>query len=154
MNRARIGQILVTMTQMKTTEPDADVRAFLAAVSEAGRRVDDLGLDLLYRRVTGWIPRKWGPNIVGYGRYDYEKTSGRSGQMCATGFSPRKANMVNYIMPGYANFDQSLARLGKHKAGNARLYLGRLSGADIDVQAELVRAGLDDRARQWPVSGP
>jgi len=33
------------------------------------------------------------------------------------GFSPRKANQVIYLMPGYLELADQLARLGKHKIG-------------------------------------
>ena len=89
-------------------------------------------LDAIFREVTGWAPKMWGPSIVGYGRYHYVYDSGREGEMCATGFSPRKANLVVYIMPGYADFSALLADLGKHKLGKSCLYLNKL--ADIDTR--------------------
>ena len=54
-------------------------------------------------------------------------------------------------MPGYADFGPILARLGKHTKGKSCLYLNKLEDADPDVLIELIRAGLHDLARQWPV---
>jgi len=71
-------------------------------------------LDRMFRDITGWQPKMWGANIIGYGQYHYTYDSGRSGDFLATGFSPRKANLSLYIMPGYANFQSILDRLGKH----------------------------------------
>jgi hypothetical protein len=51
----------------------------------------------------------------------------------------RKANMVVYIMPGFSEYQDLLARLGKHKTGSSCLYLGRLSNIDLDVLHEIVR---------------
>jgi hypothetical protein len=42
---------------------------------------------------------------------------GREGDFLATGFSPRKANLSIYIMPGYQDYATILKRLGKHKTG-------------------------------------
>lgn len=75
-------------------------------------------------------PADVGPSIVGYGSYHYKYDSGREGDMCATGFSPRKANLVLYIMPGYQDYGALLDRLGKHKLGKSCLYLNKL--ADVD----------------------
>ena len=34
------------------------------------RRAGVLKLDTLFRKITGWEPRMWGPIIIGYGAYD------------------------------------------------------------------------------------
>ena len=89
--------------------------------------------------------------MLGYGIYDYTYASGRSGQFLATGFSPRKSKLSIYIMPGYADFGHILNRIGKHTVGKSCLYLNRLDDADEAVLAELIRAGLGDLAKRWPV---
>lgn len=127
-----------------------DISAHLNAVEPAARRADALSLDALFRRVTGFAPVLWG-SIVGYGRYRYTYASGRSGESLATGFAARKANLVLYIMPGYADFGPILGRLGTWKTGKSCLYLKRLSDVDPDVLSELIRAGLDDLATRWTV---
>ncbi|MBS0123956.1 DUF1801 domain-containing protein [Thetidibacter halocola] len=139
------------MADNVTRPTDASVAEFLASVEPSGRRNDALHLDTVFRRVSGWQPRLWGPSIIGYGRYDYRYASGRAGQYLATGFAPRKANMVVYIMPGYADFSAILPRLGPHRLGKSCLYLGSLSVIDEGVLAELISAGLDDLRRRWPV---
>ena len=139
------------MVQNKTQPTPEDVEAFLSAVEPERRREDALALNALFQRVTGWSPVMWGPSMVGYGAYHYRYESGREGDFLATGFSPRKSNLSIYIMPGYADFDAILDRLGKHKTGKSCLYVNRLSDIDLDVLAELIQAGLDDLGRKWPV---
>ncbi|MFY0635480.1 MAG: DUF1801 domain-containing protein [Vannielia sp.] len=135
------------------TQPTAqDPRAFCNAVPHPGRREDALHLLDLFTATTTFAPRMWGPSIVGFGSYHYTYASGRTGDWLATGFSPRKANMVVYIMPGYTDFSHILARLGPHRLGKSCLYLGRLARIDQAVLAELIRAGLDDLATRWPVA--
>lgn len=139
------------MSGNKTKVTDVAVEDYLSTVEPVGRREDALRLDGLFRAVTGWQPRMWGPSMVGYGRYHYIYDSGREGDFLATGFAPRKAKMVVYIMPGYAEFGPILDRLGPHRLGKSCLYLGALSKVDLDVLAELIGAGLRDLARRWPV---
>jgi hypothetical protein len=139
------------MAENKTRAHDGDVAAFLEAVEHPTRRADGLALDALFRQLTGWAPRMWGPTIVGYGSYHYRYNSGREGDSLATGFSPRKGNLSLYIMPGYADFDDVLGRLGKYKMGKACLYINKLADVDMDVLAELIRAGLDDLNQKYPV---
>ena len=139
------------MAENKTQAHDGDVAAFLQAVEHPTRRADGLALDALFRQLTGWAPRMWGPTIVGYGSYHYRYESGREGDSIATGFSPRKGNLSLYIMPGYADFDDVLGRLGKYEMGKACLYINKLADVDMEVLAELIRAGLGDLNQKYPV---
>jgi len=140
------------MSENRTRPTGAGVADFLDAVEHPTRRADAFALDALFRKVTGWQPQMWGPSIVGYGSYRYRYDSGRSGEMCATGFSPRKANLSVYIMPGYADFGEILAGLGKHRLGKSCLYINKLADIDREVLKRLIRAGLDDLATRWPVA--
>lgn len=139
------------MSGNKTAPTGADPVAFLNDVMPMQRREDGLKLDALFRDVTGFAPVLWGPSILGYGRYDYRYESGRAGTFLATGFSPRKANLVLYIMPGYADFSDILKDLGKHRLGRSCLYINKLADVDMDILARLIRAGLDDLSAKWPV---
>lgn len=63
--------------------------------------------------------------------------------MILTGFSPRKAALSLYIMPGYSNADEQLARLGKHKTGKSCLYINKLADVDMAVLEEIVIDGIN-----------
>ncbi|MFD2740502.1 DUF1801 domain-containing protein [Sulfitobacter aestuarii] len=128
-----------------------EVSEFLRQVTPERRHGEARALDALFREVTGWNPVLWKGGMLGYGRYDYTYASGHSGSWFATGFAPRRARLSIYIMPGYADFDVILTRLGKHKVGKSCLYLNKLADADQGVLAELIRAGLRDLAGHWPV---
>lgn len=135
----------------KTQATTQDVARFIETVDPLSKREDARVLDQVFRDVTGFHPAMWGPTIIGYGRYHYRYDSGRGGDFLATGFSPRKARHSIYIMPGYADFGDILARLGKHKMGKSCLYVNKLADIDLDVLAELIRAGLRDLEQKWPV---
>jgi uncharacterized protein DUF1801 len=140
------------MAKNKTQIMDTEVAGFLAQVSPAGKQADAHALDALFRRITGYEPRMWGASIIGYGTYHYTYKSGRTGDFLATGFSPRKAALSIYIMPGYADFTGILDRLGKHKIGKSCLYVNKLADIDTDALADLIRAGLADLSARWPVA--
>ena len=139
------------MATNKTQQTAVNVQDFLRQVDNNTRRADALVLDQLFRKITGFQPRMWGPTIVGYGQYHYTYDSGRQGDMPATGFSPRKANMVVYVVPGYDGFEALMQGLGKHRTGKSCLYLGPLKNIDLDVLGKLIRAGLDDLATRWAI---
>lgn len=129
----------------KTKPTDVDPRDFVAAVGSDKKRADAEVLLEFFERVTGLKPKMWGPSLIGYGRYHYKYESGREGDMLMTGFSPRKANLVMYIMPGYRSdaMQEKLSRLGKHKLGKSCLYINKLADVDMDVLEEIVRDGVD-----------
>lgn len=139
------------MTDNKTQPTAVDPHDFIAGIAHDRRRRDAAILLGLFSRVTGFAPRMWGPSIVGFGRYHYVYASGREGDHLATGFSPRKAAMSVYIMPGYTDFSAILARLGKHKKGKSCLYINKLDDIDLGVLEELIAAGLADLDGKWKV---
>ncbi len=135
----------------KTQPTSKDVKAYLDSVPHEGRREDaDLLLNMM-TRITGEPAVLWGPSIIGFGRYHYVYDSGREGDHFLTGFAPRKSNLVIYIMPGYGDFDDILADLGKFKLGKSCLYINKLADIDQAVLERLIRAGLEDLKRQWEV---
>lgn len=126
----------------KTKATDASVIDFIQSVEVPRRREDALTLLSWFTDVTGLTPRLWGSSIIGYGRYHYRYDSGRSGEYLMTGFSPRKAALSIYIMPGYRDMTEKLSRLGKHRTGKSCLYINRLSDIDMKVLAEIVTDGV------------
>jgi hypothetical protein len=138
------------MAENKTQPTDVAVADFIAAVDHPTRRADAEVLDAMFRRLTGWQPRMWGPTMIGYGSYDYTYDSGHSGTSLATGFSPRKANQVLYIMPGYADFQPILDRLGKYKKGKACLYINKLADVDESVLRELIADSYQWMKQKYP----
>lgn len=136
----------------KTQPSDVSVNEFLAAIPSPQKHADAVELDAIFRRVTGFSPVMWGPSMVGYGQYHYKYESGREGDSLATGFSPRKANFVVYILPGYTDFSDILATLGKFKIGKSCLYFNKLSDIDLPTLERLIKAGLKDLNTRWPVN--
>ncbi|NGM44868.1 DUF1801 domain-containing protein [Rhodobacter sp. SGA-6-6] len=126
-------------------------RAAWEAGLEPALRAEAAALLALFSRATGWEPRLWGGSMVGFGRYAYRYASGHAGEPLATGFAARKMEWSVYILPGYADHGAILARLGPHRVGKSCLYLRRLDRVDMAALEDLVRAGLADLARHWPV---
>lgn len=139
------------MAENKTQPTDVDPHDVVAAVEHPTRRADaEVLLDLM-ARVTGWEPRMWGPSIIGYGRYHYQYESGREGDFMVTGFSPRRSNLVLYVLPGYDDLGDDLDVLGKHRLGKSCLYVNKLADVDIDVLERIVRRGVDTMRARYDV---
>ncbi|GAA3667234.1 hypothetical protein GCM10023081_02560 [Arthrobacter ginkgonis] len=133
--------ILGRMSEAKTLPTDVDPRAFIAAVEHPVRRADAEYLLDLMQEVTGHEPVMWGPSIVGFGAYHYRYETGREGDACAVGFSPRKASLSLYGLTYGPEAPALLERLGKHKLGAGCLYVNKLADVDPEVLRELVAQG-------------
>lgn len=140
------------MSSNKTQVTDVSVEAFLQTIDHPVRSADARILVDLFADVTGDCPRMWGPSIIGYGQYANKYESGRAGVSLATGFSPRKSNVSIYIMPGYQDYGDILERLGKHKMGKSCLYVNKLADIDLCALRDLIKTGLRDLNKLWPVS--
>lgn len=134
----------------KTQPTPISAADFIAAVPDPAQRADALAIDAMMARLSGEPATMWGPSIIGYGRYHYRYDSGREGEMCRIGFSPRKGQTVVYLIDGYDGKDAQLARLGKHKIGKSCLYIKRLSDVDPVVLEEMIADSLDYMAQKYP----
>ena len=131
------------MSENKTRPTDQNVTAFLNGVDHKTRRQDGLALLDMMVEVTGEQPVLWGSSIVGFGSYHYQYESGREGDMPLVGFSPRKQSLTLYIMPGFDEYDDLLADLGKHKIGKSCLYIKKIEDIDLPTLRELVEQSVE-----------
>ena len=81
----------------KTRPTNASVPDFIAAVENPVRRADAEAISAMMAEATGEPPVLWG----GVHRRLWP-LRGPTGDWPLVGFSPRKANLVLYIMPGFA----------------------------------------------------
>jgi len=144
------------VTDVKTKPTAVTVEEFIAAVESASKREDAKVLDALFRKVTGQDPRMWGPSIIGYGSYHYKYESGREGDMCRSGFSPRKAKHSLYFMGRYCDaatgkkVDGLLGKMGKHKTGASCVYVNKLADIDLAVLEEIIGECWDAMNQKYP----
>jgi Domain of unknown function (DU1801) len=126
------------MAELKTKPTSASIKAYLEGIEPEDRRKDAKKVDAIMRRVTGEKGAMWGESIVGYGTYHYVYASKREGDWMLTGFASRKAALTLYIMAGFSRFDETLAKLGKHKTGKGCLYIKSLDDVDLKVLESLI----------------
>ena len=138
------------MSDLKTKQNEASVDAYLDSVENETRREDAQRLLALMREITGEPPKMWGSSIVGFGSYHYTYASGREGDWPIVGFAPRKRNLVLYIMPGFARYDDLLSRLGKHRTGKSCLYVNKLADVEPMVLEQLIRESVAEMQRRYP----
>lgn len=140
------------MAENKTRPTSASVNAYLDARATPAQRDDCEALLALLTRVTGEPPVMWGPSIVGYGAYRYTYASGRTGEMCLTGFAIRGRTLVVYV-DGAGDEQEALrSRLGPHTMGTSCLYVKRLADLDAAVLEQIVANSVRSVRRRYGTS--
>lgn len=136
----------------KTVATPADPAAFIDAIADPGQQGDARTLCATMARLAAAPPVMWGPSIIGFGRYRYRYESGREGEMCRIGFSPRKGRTIIYFPDGDSDGDHAadLARLGRHKTGKACLHVRRLADIDLAVLEAMIARSLTSMAQKYP----
>jgi hypothetical protein len=140
------------MAELKTKVSNASVQDFLNSIEPESKRQDAFTLLELFEKITREEAKLWGSSIIGFGTYHYKYDSGQEGDACLTGFSPRKANLTIYIMPGFKQYQDLLEKLGKHKTSVSCLYINKLSDINIDVLSQLIKKGYTDMKKKYPTS--
>ena len=97
--------------ELKTRQTEVSVDDFLGAVPDPQRREDAKKVCAMMARLSGHLPKMWGPSIVGFGRYRYTYDSGHSGEMARIGFSPRRGDLVLYLSDDYQRHRTLMDRL-------------------------------------------
>jgi hypothetical protein len=133
------------MAEPKTQKTKASVAAFIAAVEDDTRRKDAKAVDKMMRDITGEKPVMWGPSIIGYG--EFKNPNGV--KWPRLGFSPRKANLVLYVMDGYEK-EPLMKDLGKYKTGRSCLYINKLADVDEGVLRKIATNGWKIMAKKYP----
>ena len=134
------------MAENKTKPTAVDAYEFIQQVDDPQKRKDSEELIALMKEATGKPPKMWGPTIVGFGKYQYKYDSGREGEICLTGFSPRKPNLVLYI--GLQD-KELVSRLGKYKTGKSCLYIKRLDDIDRKILKKLVVKSVAEMRKRY-----
>ena len=126
------------MAENKTKATDVSVDNFLAKVEPEQRREDGRVVRDMMERIAGEPAKMWGPSIIGFGALHYRYESGREGDICRIGFSPRKPQLVFYLAASLPGRDALLARLGKHSTGKGCLYIKTLADVNQAVLEQLI----------------
>lgn len=135
---------------LKTRPETTSVADFIAALDDPQQRADSQILVQMMRAATGCEPVMWGGSIIGFDRYHYRYDSGHEGDMALVGFSPRKGQLVLYVMPGFAGHEEMVAQLGRHRTGKSCLYIRHLADVDAGVLGRIIDHAVAEMRRRYP----
>jgi hypothetical protein len=132
----------------KTQPTRVSVADFLKK-AKGQQLADSEELVKLFRDITGEPPKMWGPTIVGFGKYHYVYESGREGDAPLLGFSPRKPEMVLYVMAGRES-EALMKKLGKFKSSVSCIYIKSLDDIDRVVLRQMAVASVKATRERYP----
>jgi hypothetical protein len=139
------------MAENKTKETGNSVEDFINAVEDERKRQDSLELVKVLKEVSGFEPKMWGENIVGFGSYHYKYDSGREGDFLLIGFSPRKSAISLYLSCDIeGQHAPILSKLGKFKNGKSCLYVNKLEDINMEVLKDLVKTSIQFTREKYP----
>jgi hypothetical protein len=135
------------MAELKTKKNDGNVENFLNSVEHDRKREDSFKILDMMKKITGIEPKMWGDSLIGFGTTKYTYANGNEGEWFQVGFSPRKQNLSLYLWGMYLEkqseeYQELMARLGKHKLGKGCLYINKLADVDTKVLEDLIRLSL------------
>lgn len=138
------------MAKNKTTETGKSVTGFIHAIENEVKRSDSFKLIDIYKSITGFEPKMWGPSIIGFGTYHYKYASGHEGDAPLGGFSPRKDSLVIYFSTEFEKREELLLQLGKHKSSKACVYAKKLADLDIEVLKTMIKNSMEYTTKLYP----
>ena len=138
------------MAKIKTTETLKSVDEFINAVADETKRNDSFRIIEIIKKETGFDPKMWGPNIVGFGNYHYKYDSGHEGDMPLAAFSPRSTAIVFYFSENFEGRDELLQSFGKHTTGKVCVYVKKLADINTEILKKMVSASVKQIQSLYP----
>jgi Domain of unknown function (DU1801) len=138
------------MAKNKTTETNRSVTEFVNKVENEVKRNDSFKLIEIFKSITGFEPKMWGPTIIGFGSFHYEYESGHEGDAPLAAFSPRKDSFVLYFATEYKNRELLLSHLGKHKSSKSCVYVKKLSDIDLKILESMIVNSMAYTIKLYP----
>ena len=139
------------MAKNKTAETKASVEKFINTfVTTEQKRQDSFKLIEIFKGLTGFEPKMWGPTIIGFGSYHYKYDSGHEGDAPLAAFAPRKDSLVIYFATEYKNRELLLSQLGKHRSSKACVYVKKLSDIDLNILCIMTVNSMNYTKKLYP----
>ena len=135
------------MAEPKTKKTEKSAAEFFASIKDEQVRKDCKTISAIMQAATEEKPEMWGSSIVGFGHHRSIYASGKESNWMLIAFSPRKQNIVLYLMLGNNRQEHLLAKLGKHTSSKGCLYIKRLSDIHLPALKKLVAAAVKERRK-------
>lgn len=136
------------MPEQKTKVNNNKVSDFLNTIANEKKRKDCYALIEIMKQMSKEEAKMWGTSIIGFGAYHYKYASGHQGDAPLIAFSPRKQNIVIYLMGGFHLHAELMKKPGKNKAGKGCMYINSLDDVNIPILKEVIELSMQYLKKQ------
>lgn len=140
------------MTEAKYKPTGEDVTEYIESIDHPRKKAEAYELIDIFQEISGFEPKMWYPNIIGFGEYHYQYDSGLEGDASLVAFAPRKAKISLYLSAEFEGRDALLARLGKHTSGKMCIYVNKLADIDKAILREMIQRSINHTQALYPPS--
>lgn len=126
-----------------------ELKEYLDNIEPSSKREDCFKLVSIMEEESGYKASLTG-KIVGFGSYHYIYESGREGDSSVVAFAPRTKDLTIYIMPGFDEYQEELASLGKHKSSKSCLYIKTLADIDEKILRKIIKDSVKTMQKKYP----
>lgn len=133
--------------KLVNSQTEKNVDDFIESIENETRKADAKVLVKLMSDLKGLKPKIWGKQIIGFGKYSYQRKNGEEYEWFEVGFTPGKARLSVHVMYDINEETELLEKLGPHKTGRGCLYINKLEKIDLDILSELIK-----KSKKWEMS--
>lgn len=125
------------MSTAKQSVP-REVEEFIESLDNPTQQEETRQLIKLLHKATGVTPGLMSKSIITFGMYQYTYATGRKGETCIVGFSPRKGKFSFYLTGQHDKTGPLWEKLGKVKIEKGCLHIRQLTDVNPDVLSALI----------------
>tara|TARA_R110002072_G_scaffold99983_6_gene219981 strand:- start:3281 stop:3703 length:423 start_codon:yes stop_codon:yes gene_type:complete len=132
------------MIDFETFPSDKDPVEFITNVDHARRRHDSLYLLKVMANISEKEAIVWGDDNIGFGEYHYVYKTGKTGVWPIISFTPSIENISINVLNGFADYEDSLEKIGKVKHTPNTLILHKLSDINKPALEKFIKRVFHD----------
>tara|TARA_R110002167_G_scaffold51187_3_gene148316 strand:- start:1520 stop:1942 length:423 start_codon:yes stop_codon:yes gene_type:complete len=132
------------MIDFETFPTDKDPLELITSVNHVRRQHDSLYLLKVMANISSDKAIVWGDDNIGFGEYQYVYKTGKSGAWPVISFSPSIENISINVLNGFADYEDSLEKIGKVKHTSNTLILHKLSDINKPALEKFIKRVFHD----------
>lgn len=132
------------MIDFETFPTDNDPLELIKSVNHVRRQHDSLYLLKIMANISGEKAVVWGEDNIGFAQYNYVYKTGKSGVWPMISFTPSIENISINVLNGFADYDDSLAKIGSVKHTPNTLILHKFSDINKPALEKFIKRVFHD----------
>ncbi|MFT6029516.1 MAG: hypothetical protein ACI8O8_001252 [Oleiphilaceae bacterium] len=132
------------MIDFDTFPTDKDPLELIKSINHVRRQHDSLYLLKVMAHISGNEALVWGDDNIGFAQYHYVYKTGKKGVWPIISFTPSIENISINVLNGFADYEDSLEKIGKVKHTSNTLILHKLSDISKPALEKFIKRVFHD----------